>query len=202
MQRLAAADINALFKTCSPPVGGNGTRPHREETGVQSRKFPRQHFLFSCLVVLLRAPRALISMEQMHQSNADREQHEQGLARFLVGEWRARFRESLAPAKRRDLLRSQLPHLTHLDPRFATPVDPAEQNARTIGTHLREKGAGDRCYVLSEDPDSTDLHLADSGPIWVSAKATELAKVWRPDPHSVRHAGRLVRHDSGKLLVA
>ena len=50
------------------------------------------------------------------------EEHERGLARFLVGEWRARFRESLAPAKRRDTLRSQLPHLTHLDPRFATPT--------------------------------------------------------------------------------
>ena len=49
----------------------------------------------------------------------DTDQHEQGLSRFLVGEWRARFRESLAPGKRRDTERSQLPHVTHLDPRFA-----------------------------------------------------------------------------------
>jgi hypothetical protein len=79
------------------------------------------------------------------------EEHERGLARFLVGEWRARFRESLAPAKRRDTLRSQLPHLTHLDPRFATPAP--EQSAGALGAHLREQGAGDRCYLLSEDPD-------------------------------------------------
>jgi hypothetical protein len=94
----------------------------------------------------------------------DREQHEQGLARFLVGEWRARYRESLAPAKRRDTGRSQLPHLSHLDPRFAKPVDPAEQYARVIGAQLREKGAGDRCYLLSEDPelDGRELDLDDA----------------------------------------
>jgi hypothetical protein len=81
------------------------------------------------------------------------EQHEQGLARFLVGEWRARFRESLAPAKRRDVLRSQLPHLTHLDPRFSTPVPIEEQSAESIGAQLRDKGAGERCYLLSADPE-------------------------------------------------
>jgi hypothetical protein len=79
------------------------------------------------------------------------EEHERGLARFLVGEWRARFRESLAPGKRRDTLRSQLPHLTHLDPRFATPAQ--AQSALELSAQLREKGAGDRCYLLSEDPD-------------------------------------------------
>jgi hypothetical protein len=79
------------------------------------------------------------------------EEHERGLARFLVGEWRARFRESLAPAKRRDTSRSQLPHVTHLDPRFATPLETSD--ARELGMQLREKGAGDHCYLLSEDPD-------------------------------------------------
>jgi hypothetical protein len=82
---------------------------------------------------------------------AEREEHERGLARFLVGEWRARFRESLAPAKRRDTSRSQLPHVTHLDPRFTTPA--AEQTAVELAAQLREKGAGDKCYLLSEDPD-------------------------------------------------
>jgi hypothetical protein len=94
----------------------------------------------------------------------DGEQHEQGLARFLVGEWRARFRESLAPAKRRDKLRSQLPHLSHLDPRFARPIPAEEQSAHAIGAQLREKGAGDRCYLLSEDPDldGRELDLDDA----------------------------------------
>ncbi|MCW2963455.1 MAG: hypothetical protein JWO17_707 [Actinomycetia bacterium] len=87
----------------------------------------------------------------------EREEHERGLARFLVGEWRARFRESLAPAKRRDTLRSQLPHLTHLDPRFATPV---QQSASELGAQLREKGAGGRCYLLSEDPELDGREIA------------------------------------------
>lgn len=89
----------------------------------------------------------------------EREEHERGLARFLVGEWRARFRESLAPAKRRDVLRSQLPHLAHLDPRFAIPMQ--AQSALELGAQLRERGAGDRCYLLSEDPelDGRELDL-------------------------------------------
>jgi len=92
----------------------------------------------------------------------EREEHERGLARFLVGEWRARFRESLAPAKRRDVLRSQLPHLAHLDPRFSIPMQ--AQSALELGAQLREKGAGDRCYLLSEDPDldGRELDLDDA----------------------------------------
>jgi hypothetical protein len=90
------------------------------------------------------------------------EEHERGLARFLVGEWRARFRESLAAGKRRDAARSQLPHLTHLDPRFATPTK--AQSANELGAQLREKGAGDRCYLLSEDPelDGRELELDEA----------------------------------------
>lgn len=92
---------------------------------------------------------------------ADREEHERGLSRFLVGEWRARFRESLAPAKRRDTSRSQLPHLTHLDPRFATPT---HATGSALTAQLREKGAEDSCYLLSEDPDldGRELPLAEA----------------------------------------
>jgi hypothetical protein len=86
------------------------------------------------------------------------EEHERGLARFLVGEWRARFRESLAAGKRRDAVRSQLPHITHLDPRFTTSAE--AQTATELGVTLREKGAGDRCYLLSEDPELDGRELA------------------------------------------
>jgi hypothetical protein len=92
----------------------------------------------------------------------EREEHERGLSRFLVGEWRARFRESLAPGKRRDTARSQLPHVTHLDPRFATPA--GGLSAPELSAHLREHGAGDGCYLLSEDPelDGRELPLDDA----------------------------------------
>jgi hypothetical protein len=122
----------------------------------------------------------------------EREEHERGLARFLIGEWRARFRESLAPAKRRDTLRSQLPHLTHLDPRFATPVP--DQSATELGARLREQGAGDTCYLLSEDPeldgrelplDEALIAIVDGGSshaTFVSCVPAQLAYFHDPEP--------------------
>jgi hypothetical protein len=94
----------------------------------------------------------------------EREIHERGLASFLVGEWRARFRESLAPDKRRDKLRSQLPHLSHLDARFTTLVSATEQIGSALGARLREKGAGETCVLLSEDAglDGRELALEDA----------------------------------------
>jgi hypothetical protein len=80
----------------------------------------------------------------------EQEQHEQGLAQFVTGEWRSRFRESLASPRRRDKLRSQLPHFAHLDSRFVTQVPTSEQQAAQVAARLRSKGAGDRCYLLSE----------------------------------------------------
>jgi hypothetical protein len=123
---------------------------------------------------------------------AEREEHERGLARFLVGEWRARFRESLAPAKRRDTSRSQLPHLAHLDPRFTTPVP--EQTAIELAAQLREKGAGDSCYLLSEDPgldgrelplDEALIAIVDGGSVhatFVSCVPAQLAYFHNAEP--------------------
>jgi hypothetical protein len=79
--------------------------------------------------------------------------HERGLALFIVGNWRFRFRESLASGKRRDKLRSQLPHFSHLEPRFATLVPTSQQRGSILLSLLREKGAGEACYLLSEDDD-------------------------------------------------
>lgn len=92
----------------------------------------------------------------------EREQHEQGLAQFVVPSWRTRFRESLDSPKRRKKLRSQLAHFAHLDPRFATGVPSSEQ--ATLASKLRAKGAGDRCYLLSEssDLDGREMDLNDA----------------------------------------
>src|SRR5437588_4252472 len=80
----------------------------------------------------------------------DQEKHEHGLAQFVTRDWRTRFRESLVSPKRRAKLRSQLPHFSHLDSRFATQVLTSEQSATSLAARLRSKGAGDRCYLLSE----------------------------------------------------
>jgi hypothetical protein len=90
----------------------------------------------------------------------EQELHERGLALFVVGEWRARFRESLASAKRREKLRSQLPHFSHLDPRFATLIPIREQTGLVLGSRLRAKGAGGQCYLLSEDADLDGREIA------------------------------------------
>jgi hypothetical protein len=106
----------------------------------------------------------------------DQQLHEQGLSFFIVGEWRARFRESLAPGKRRNKLRSQLPHFSHLDERFTTLVPPREQNSSALYQRLRAKGAGERCYLLSEDADLDGHELPlDEALVEVVDKAKDLA---------------------------
>ena len=106
----------------------------------------------------------------------DQERHERGLSLFVVGEWRARFRESLASDKRRSKLRSQLPHFSHIDPRFTTLVPTREQTAAALCARLRELGAGERCFLLSEDADldGRDL-LLDEALATVVDEATHLA---------------------------
>jgi len=107
---------------------------------------------------------------------SDQQLHEQGLSLFIVGEWRARFRESLAPGKRRNKLRSQLPHFSHIDGRFTTLVPPHEQNASALYARLRARGAGERCYLLSEaaELDGRELPL-DEALTEVVDKAQHLA---------------------------
>ena len=106
----------------------------------------------------------------------EQELHERGLALFIVGEWRARFRESLASEKRRSKLRSQLPHFSHIDARFATAVPANEQTATALSARLRALGAGERCYLLSEDSelDGREMPLDEALSI-VVGEGTQLA---------------------------
>jgi hypothetical protein len=80
----------------------------------------------------------------------EQQKHEEGLAQFITADWRRRFRESLGSPKRRNKLRSQLAHFSHLDPRFTTQVPTPEQRATALAARLRRKGAGDRCFLFSE----------------------------------------------------
>jgi hypothetical protein len=88
----------------------------------------------------------------------EQEHHEQGLAQFVVPQWRTRFRESLDSPKRRAKLRSQLAHFAHLDSRFATELTHAD--LATLAATLRSKGAGDRCYLISESSDLNGREMA------------------------------------------
>jgi hypothetical protein len=80
-------------------------------------------------------------------------EHEEGLALFISREWRNRFRESLAAPKRRDKVLRRLAHFRHLDHRFTTEVPRTEQKSGILGAVLRARGAGERCYLVSEDYD-------------------------------------------------
>jgi hypothetical protein len=90
--------------------------------------------------------------------------HEEGLALFIAPRWRARFRGSLASAKRRHKLQLDLMHFRHLDERFAEPVPIPQQRASHLLSLLRERGAPATCYLLSssDDLDRLALPLADA----------------------------------------
>jgi hypothetical protein len=94
----------------------------------------------------------------------EQQEHELGLAQFIAREWRSRFRESLGSPKRRDKLRLQLAHFSHLDSRFATHVPTREQRATALAARLRRKGAGDRCFLVSESSrlDGQEMALVDA----------------------------------------
>jgi hypothetical protein len=81
-----------------------------------------------------------------------REEHESGLAMFLVPARRGRFREALGSEKSRRKLRGRLAHLRDLDERFVEVV-PRDADAATVFGLLTSAGAPETCSVLSEDPD-------------------------------------------------
>lgn len=82
------------------------------------------------------------------------EVHENDLALFVLSQHRARFRDSLAGAKRRKkFLLQDLGHFKYLDPRFAHSVPKRQQSASLLRELLKGKGAPDLCYVVSTDPE-------------------------------------------------
>jgi hypothetical protein len=90
--------------------------------------------------------------------------HEKGLALFVEPRYRNRFREEFANPRRRDKLRRKLAHFAQLDPRFTEEVKSSKQRGATVESALRDRGAPDRCYLLSEDSelDGRDMLLSDA----------------------------------------
>ena len=91
--------------------------------------------------------------------------HEEQFARaFVVPEKRARYLSLLESERGRSKLLDGFNHCHDLDPRFAKPIPPNQQSARSIETILRHKGAPDTCYVMSDNPqiDSREMSLSDA----------------------------------------
>ena len=81
-----------------------------------------------------------------------RTDHEKGLAVFVEPRSRNRFRESFANPRRRDKLRRKLALFAPLDPRFTDEAGSNEKRGWTLAS-LRDRGAPERCFLLSEDSD-------------------------------------------------
>ena len=91
--------------------------------------------------------------------------HEEQFVRaFIIPEKRARYLSLLESERGRSKLLDGFNHCHDLDPRFAKPIPPNQQSARSIETILRHKGAPDTCYVMSDNPqiDSREMSLSDA----------------------------------------
>jgi hypothetical protein len=78
--------------------------------------------------------------------------HEEELIRaFIPRRRQERFLEIIAKPKKRAKLLTQLSHFKALDPRFMVAIPPNQQNPASLAKILKAKGAGAKCYVVSEN---------------------------------------------------
>ena len=83
--------------------------------------------------------------------NDSRRLHEEGIVRgFIIRERQSRYLEFLKRPKRRPSFTGELAHFKHLDPAFAQLIPPAKQNVAGISKLLKEKGAPENCWAISE----------------------------------------------------
>jgi len=70
---------------------------------------------------------------------------------FVVRAKRDRLVELLASRKRRNDVTTSLAHFRDFDSRFVVALPPSQQDPRSIERALRSRGAGETCYVISEN---------------------------------------------------
>jgi hypothetical protein len=91
--------------------------------------------------------------------------HEEGIVKgFIIRERQGRYLQFLNRPKRRSSFTGELAHFKHLDPAFAQLIPSAKQNVAGISKLLREKGAPENCWVISESShlDSQLMPLLDA----------------------------------------
>jgi hypothetical protein len=91
--------------------------------------------------------------------------HEEALVKaFLLPVRRRRYLEFLKTPKNRKKSIEQLAHFKHLDPKVATRVAGSQSDPATLLKLLLGKGAGTKCWVISENSDldgkEIDLQMA------------------------------------------
>ncbi|MBA2344449.1 MAG: hypothetical protein H0V83_05160 [Rubrobacter sp.] len=78
--------------------------------------------------------------------------HDRAIVRaFFAPEKRARYPNLISTARGRKKFVAQFPHLDALDSRFVRRLDPREQYVDRIEALLKERGAPDPCYIVSEN---------------------------------------------------
>lgn len=69
---------------------------------------------------------------------------------FLLPERRKRFDTMLQPKKRQDFLNTKIPHFQWLNSKKTYEIPRDEQCFSSLMGILKDNGAGDKCYVISE----------------------------------------------------
>jgi len=80
--------------------------------------------------------------------------HEYEFARnFILPEKRTRYLSLLESKSGRKKIVNGFNHCRDLDPRFTSRIPGNQSSAESIKAMLRQKGAPDSCYVMSDNPD-------------------------------------------------
>jgi hypothetical protein len=91
--------------------------------------------------------------------------HEEALIRaFILPTRRERYVECLAKPKKRARFRAELAHFKALNPQFIVDIPASQRRCSSILKLLTTKGAGAKCWVISEnaemDGQELDLEMA------------------------------------------
>jgi hypothetical protein len=80
---------------------------------------------------------------------------------FILPQRRQRYLGFLSTQKNRVKFTSQLAHFRALDPRWLVDIPPSHQNPSSIARLLASKGAGSRCWRISENSefDAQEMEL-------------------------------------------
>jgi hypothetical protein len=93
------------------------------------------------------------------------EEHEQQLVRsFFLPQRQERYLALLAKPRRRNDVLCELAHFKHLDLQWVVPTPPRYHTPSDILRILKERGAPDTCWAVSEDSDldGKELDLSEA----------------------------------------
>ena len=91
--------------------------------------------------------------------------HEEALIRAFIDPRRTeRYLEIIANPKKRAKFRKDVAHFKALDPAVMVAIPPSQRNPLAVASLLKAKGAGAKCWVISEnsklDGQEIDLEIA------------------------------------------